>query len=377
MPTRHDYRRSYTPRNSVRERPPITSRLNAMTVGGVHGLPCSRLSVALGGPAAVGGVVAPVLGEVGSVPAGLMGAVAFGAGDFAGSRASLRLDGLSAVAVSQLVAAATGLVVIALTGGAVPEGPQRALAMIAGAFHVAAVFFIYQGMARGRVSVVAPVAGVVGIGVPVFADMIFIEMARAVHCAGIVLAAAAIVLISRSSGEEDRSRKHFSVRFGLASGIGYGLADLCLGLMTVSTAEGGLAVARLSGASLSIGLLCAYWLAAEMAAASRTRAMWITPPGGARSAAGHVRRGGSLPQLDANAAPALLLCATAGLLDCIGQLGYVLSATQGQMSIAAALVAMYPAVSVGLAVWLLGERLGSAQMIGFAASLCSIVLLTQ
>ncbi len=30
--------------------------------------------------------------------------------------------------------------------------------------------FPYQGMARGRVSIVAPVAGVVGIGAPVIAD---------------------------------------------------------------------------------------------------------------------------------------------------------------------------------------------------------------
>jgi len=65
------------------------------------------------------------------------------------------------------------------------------------------------------------------------------------------------------------------------------------------------------------------------------------------------------------------------VLDCFGQLGYVLSATQGQMSIAAALIAFYPAVSVALAVWLLKERIGSPQITGLTASFGSILLLSM
>jgi drug/metabolite transporter (DMT)-like permease len=308
-----------------------------------------------------------MLHEIGHVPAGLMGAISFGAGDFAGSRATLRLSGLSAVAVAQLVAAATSVAVLAVVGGSVPHGSQGQLAALAGACHVTAVFFLYQGMAHGRVSVVAPVAGVVGIGVPVVADFGFIEMASPVHCAGIALAVVAIFLFSQSSMDgEDRTKTSYSIRTGVISGMGYGFADLFLGLMTTETAEGGLAVARMTGASLAIGLLLALWLATRRREPLEIVALTSTME--------HETR---LVPWGANLRTGLLLCALAGFLDCLGQLGYVLSATQGQISVAAALVAMYPAVAVGLAVWLLKERIGPTQWGGLAATFAGIGLLAQ
>jgi drug/metabolite transporter (DMT)-like permease len=229
------------------------------------------------------------------------------------------------------------------------------------------VFFLYQGMAHGRVSVVAPVAGIVGIGVPVIADFSFIQMASPVHCAGIALAVVAILLFSQSSPEdEDRSKTRYSIRAGFISGMGYGLADLFLGLMTTDTAEGGLAVARMTGATLAIGLLLALWFAA-----------WFREPLRMSAAASPSKDSTWLPSWDANVRLGLLLCALAGFLDCLGQLGYVLSATQGQISVAAALVAMYPAVAVGLAVWLLKERIGPTQWSGLAATFSGIGLLAQ
>ena len=82
-------------------------------------------------------------------------------------------------------------------------------------------------------------------------------------------------------------------------------------------------------------------------------------------------------RLDKGTKRGLQLCVLAGVLDCLGQLGYVLSATHGKISVAAALVAMYPAVSVGLAVWLLKERIGPTQLAGLLATFVSIVLLSQ
>src|SRR5262245_2661393 len=116
------------------------------------------------------------------------------------------------------------------------------------------------GMAHGRVSVIAPVAGVVGIAVPALADIAFIETATTAQCLGILLAAAAIVPFCGSSADaEEISRTGLSIRYGLVAGMGYGLADLSLGLMTTSTAEG---VARLTGAALAISLMLAMSLSA-------------------------------------------------------------------------------------------------------------------
>lgn len=308
-----------------------------------------------------------MLQDLGPVTAGLTGALAFGAGDFAGSRASLRMNGLSAVALAQVAAALTAMAVLTSSGGVIPSGPQYALAASAGLFHVIAVFFLYQGMARGRVSVIAPIAGVVGIAVPVIADMGFIKLIAPIHLVGILLAAVAIVLISRSgSDEEDRALTAFSIKYGIISGMGYGFADMCLGLMTIETAVGGLAIARMTGAGLAMSL---YMIFLASRAMSASQAYAVAPASSAPA----------MPAPDRT--PVLItgvfLCALAGVLDCVGQLGYVLSATQGQMSVAAALIAFYPAVSVALAVVILNERIGAVQMLGLLLSLCSIALLSQ
>ena len=171
------------------------------------------------------------------------------------------------------------------------------------------------------------------------------------------------------------------IRYGLISGMGYGLADLNLGLMTASTAEGGLAVARLMGAGLVIGLMLAKCVG-DPASAMRRRVRMLSsmrrsvPIATMQFTAGmpvQVR----LLRLNENMKRGLQLCVLAGFLDCLGQLGYVLSATQGKISVAAALVAMYPAVSVELAVWLLKEHIDRRQLAGLMASFVSIVLLSQ
>jgi drug/metabolite transporter (DMT)-like permease len=311
-----------------------------------------------------------MFGGIESVSAGLFGAVAFGAGDFAGGRASLRLSGLLTVAIAQLVAAITSLLVLALTLGLLPVELELVLAMLAGAFHVIAVFYLYQGMAHGRVSVIAPVAGVVGIAVPALADILFIEMATITQGLGILLATAAIVLFSASPrDEEDVSRTRLSIQYGLIAGMGYGLADLNLGMMTTTTAVGGLAVARLTGAALVIGLMLSRWMGSFGS---------VSPRHGTHAVSlGFMPAQRARPRFDESAKRGLLLCALAGFLDFFGQLGYVLSATHGKISVAAALVAMYPAVSVGLAVWLLKERIGRTQLAGLSTSFVSVVLLSQ
>lgn len=308
---------------------------------------------------------------MGAVGAGLMGAVAFGAGDIAGGAASRQINGLSAVALAQIVAAATALIVLAAAAGTVPEGPSLVYAMMAGACHVLAVFYIYQGIARGRVCIVAPLSGVIGIALPVIVDLAFIEMASSLQIAGIVLAALSIILVSQSgAGMGAAEPIGFSVRCAVVSGIGFGCADLCLGLMTQETAEGGLAVARTTGAVLAVTvLLLRGGLKSSFGAGTAPQAFADPHPPAASA--------GVVPAIDVRLRLGILLCVVAGVLDCIGQLGYVLSATQGQMSVAAALIATYPAVSTALAMYVFGERVGGRQAIGLGISLASILLLSQ
>ena len=64
-----------------------------------------------------------------------------------------------------------------------------------------------------------------------------------------------------------------------------------------------------------------------------------------------------------------------GLLLLLGTVLYVLATEQGLLSLVAVLGSLFPVVTVGLGVWLLGERLSRAQGAGVAAALLGIVLI--
>lgn len=306
--------------------------------------------------------------------AGLVGALAFGTGDFCGGRAAIQLNGLCVVAIAQVTSAATGLSIFHASSAALPVGRAQSLAILAGAFHVTAVYFLYQGMARGRISVVAPIAAVVGIAVPVVTDMVFVDNVAFVHLAGILIAVAAILLITDNEPNAevgDASTLSISIRHGALSGLGYGFADLCLGVLEQADAKGALAIARLTGALLTLVALLLIVFGRYLRSQARRPApiSSIASLGVPAIATGRI--------IDRGLAIAIGLGVLAGVLDCIGQLGYVLSATSGQMSIAAALVALYPAVSVALAVWFLKEHIHPVQRVGLAAGLVSIIFLTR
>ena len=72
----------------------------------------------------------------------------------------------------------------------------------------------------------------------------------------------------------------------------------------------------------------------------------------------------------------LLLAGTAGVLDMLGQIGYVVAATQGSMGVAAALVGLFPGVSVLLAVVILREWIESTQFFGLAVGATGVFLVS-
>ena len=310
--------------------------------------------------------------------AALIGAIAFGAGDFLGGCATLKLRKIAALCFVQSAASATSILLYVVSDADVPAGPGLLLAASAGLFHLIGVVCLYQGFSLGRIAVVVPVSAVVGLAAPVAADFLFLQAIGPAHAAGIGLSVVTIALIAympdRTAEGERTSR---AVGFGIVSGLGYGLADICLGLMTNATAEGGLMVARLVGASLVAGLLLAGLRTGPLMAT----AVSFSEATGERSQAG------ATPVVTATKAErdlgrnrrrsGLLLCLCAGICDCLGQLGFMHAAVNGQISVAAALIALYPAITVTLAVWLLGESIRRVQVVGLLAGVSSLALLAS
>lgn len=319
------------------------------------------------------------------------GAVAYGFSDFAGGRASVRLPTLAAVAMAQTVAALGVLALALTTSVAQPGHGQVGLAALAGIGHAAGVFFLYYGIAHGRVAVVVPVSAVSSFALPLIGDLVTGQAPALIQLAGVAIAALSIVLSSYTGDAGPvGSSARTSLQLGLATGLGFGISDLGLGLMPEDLAVSALIIARLSGALAAAAVVSVFLLAhcpakwipvrRNNVRASKTT-KWFPGSTGvetpvAQNSALRIADG-VLEQWPAGRKLLLgvALAATAGVLDASGQLAYTLAATRGQMSIASATTALYPAVVVGLSIWLLKERLSRTQLTGILACLVSIPLM--
>src|SRR5215467_2420564 len=145
---------------------------------------------------------------------GVLVAMSFGSADFLGGRASRGAPTLTVLLVGQVVAVA-GALVLALVVGADVEGRDLAYGAAAGACNVVGLGLLYQGLASGRMSVVAPVTAVTAAIVPIAWGVVHDERPSALTWVGAALAVAAGALVAREP-DADGVRGHRSVAVLLA-----------------------------------------------------------------------------------------------------------------------------------------------------------------
>jgi drug/metabolite transporter (DMT)-like permease len=210
---------------------------------------------------------------------------------------------------------------------------------------------LYRGFAEGCISLVAPTAGLVAVLVPVLASLALFDRPSDLRVIGLLMAALSVVLLGGSTGA--RSRARFSLAIGTLSGLGYGSADLALGVLPAEDMPGSICIIRLVATLCALAVLVGVRF--SRAAAGQPRIMEM-----ARTRMGW---------------DAVCLAAAAGLLDALGHQGFALSAASGQVALAAALTALHPLVSIVLSVVVLRDRIGRVQMLGSLTSIASMALL--
>lgn len=311
--------------------------------------------------------------ELSAVAIALIGAVAYGSADFMGGRAAVRLSPSGAVALAQTAAMVVAAQVFVAGTGDFTASAVLLPGLVGGMAYALGLLFLYQGIAHGRIGVVAPVCGIVGILVPMLGDLALSRHISPTQFQGIGICGLAIVLLA---GTPERAEvgtdRWFSFRTGFMSGMGYGTADLCLGMMAPEDGAAALLVARAVAAMIAVALLLRAFvvaggfgpgpgIAARMATGSPGQPIalaWLKPP--------HL-----MAML-----PAAALAIVAGIFDALGHMSYVHVATQGSMAVASALVALFPAVVVILAVVVLRERILGVQYAGLAASVGGVAILS-
>ena len=135
----------------------------------------------------------------------LASAAFYGAADFLGGTASRRADAV----VVTFVAQAAGLIVLALLLPLLPSSsplPSDYLwGIAAGVAGSVGVALLYRALALGTMSIVAPITAVCAAAVPVLVALALGERPGVYAALGIVLAAVAIVLLSRVRSVESAS----------------------------------------------------------------------------------------------------------------------------------------------------------------------------
>jgi drug/metabolite transporter (DMT)-like permease len=271
----------------------------------------------------------------GGVGAGLLAAVSFGAGDFAGALASRRSGALVAVAGAHGIGLVALLLAVAWIAPPLPDLPAIGLGALAGVAGAAGLAALYRGMSLGTMGLVTALSGVGSLAIPLTVGALLGAQVSALQLSGVVAAAAAGVAASGASrGEMGRQALALAGAAAVSFGAWYVLIDL-------AAASGDPLWALLFSRAASAGLATAF-------AARRLIA-------------------GQMPWR---------LVAAAGIFDVGGNAFYVIAGDMLGIGLGAALTGLYPIVTMLLARSLLGERLPRLGQLGVGLALVGVVLIS-
>jgi drug/metabolite transporter (DMT)-like permease len=274
---------------------------------------------------------------------GLVVAVTYGTGDFFGGLAARRVPVLWVVFLSHALAAVLVVAVVGLDRNADPTRHDIVIGIVAGVVGMTAVALFYQGLALGRMGVVAPVTAVVSAIVPVAWGLAFGERPSALALTGVALAIGSVALISSEAGDPAHgpvTRSRVPLYLAAAAGLGFGAFFVLYSNAGAHAGMWPLLASRWTSATL---------LALVVAFIPRARR---DPPS---------RR-------------ALPIIAGAGIFDAAANGFFLAASRSGLLSIVGAVSSLYPASTVLLARGVLHEHFHRTQVIGLTIAAAGVVL---
>ena len=272
----------------------------------------------------------------------LCSALAYGTGDFLGGLAARRVAVLRALVVSYPVSAVLMSIAAPTVGG---HASLTALAWgaAAGVILAAAAWTFFLALATGPISIVSPLTALLGAAVPLGVGLALGETPGTLALVGVALALAATVLVSLTPHEETAAERPFTRRVALltlGAGVSFAASFVFTGQIPAGSGLWPLVVAR--WAATAAVLLVAF-----------SRGELRPPPRG----------------------PALTYALVVGVLDTTAHLTMMLALQRTWLSVGSVVISLFPAVTVVLAVVLLGERLTRPQLLGMALAVVGLVLI--
>lgn len=264
-------------------------------------------------------------------------ALAYGAADFIGGVGSRRHSSWQVVLVGQ-VAGALVMLAAGLMDPGRPATPDFAWALLAGVGSATGSIFLFRGLARGRMGLVAPISAVGAALVPVLVGVALGERPGWLLWVGMLAALPGIWLVSRDTQSDRLGLTRGALVDGAVAGAGFGVLFIALAQISDNAGLLPLAASQLIGAILTVVV------------ATSLRQQW-------RPRRGVVGWGSA-----------------SGVLGTSGTLAFMVATATISLGIAGVLVSLYPAITVLLAASLLGERIGIGQRAGIG--ICTLAVAT-
>ncbi len=158
------------------------------------------------------------------VALGLLASTGWGIGDFGGGLTSRKAPVLGVLLGSQVASLIVGTPILFAISEPAMRPADVAIAVIGGLLGATGLALLYRGLSIGRMGVVAPVAAVLTATIPVGFGFITEGVPSVLAIAGILAAAASVVLVSRSPDVADG--RPSGLRYALAAGTTFGLFTL-------------------------------------------------------------------------------------------------------------------------------------------------------
>jgi drug/metabolite transporter (DMT)-like permease len=270
------------------------------------------------------------------IVAGLLGALSFGGGDFAGASAARRAGALLAVAGAHGIGLVALLVALAVIRPPAPGADAVAFGTVAGIAGVVGLAALYRGMSVGSMGLVTALAGAGSLLLPLAVGALRGDPVAPLQLVGVGCAAGAAAAASGASrGELGRRALALAGLAAVGFGAWYVLIDLA------AAADDWL------------------WALVFSRAASAAIATAVVAVRG----------------FDRASVPWAILV-VAGLLDVGGNVLFVLARDAIPIGLAAALVGLYPIVTMLLARFVIGERLPALGLVGVVLAVLGILLIS-
>jgi len=267
----------------------------------------------------------------------LMSAATWGGGDFSGGLATRRMSQFHALTAGAVSGLAILLCLALLLGEPIPSHTDILWSALAGVAAAVGIASLYYALSVASSAVVAPLAAVIGATVPVLFGSLFEGLPQVTQLLGFLGGLLGIWLVTRSgsgAGREDRR----GLGSAITAGIGFG-GYFCL----IAQVRPGAVFAPVIVAKIATLLLGLAVLAMRRERLASLRGV-----------------------------PIALL---AGILDAGGSIFYLLAQRSLRLDVAAVLSSMYPAFTVILAYFVLGERISAAQWAGVTLCVVAIALI--